>query len=273
MRITFTNPSIPKSGTYVTLIGDGQLMSEPASSADLLLDNALTRGLTAFGVKGKKGEVIDIPTGKGAGFERFIAISVGNPQNFNVLDAQNLGGELYARLAGSGLKQATINCMAPSGASVEDEVIAAEIAYGMKLASYRFTKYQTSNSDDPITVLSSVNIQTKNAKEARQRFAAKNRVAEGVHIARDLLEEPPNVLYPESFADRCLQLRELGVEVQVLTDKNMAKLGMGALLGVAQGSAKPARLVIMRCRGRKGVKGPLALVGKGVTFDTGGISI
>lgn len=273
MRITFTNPSIPKSGTYVTLIGDGQLMSVPASSANLLLDSALTRGLTAFGVKGKKGEVIDIPTGKGAGFERFIAISVGNPQNFNVLDAQNLGGELYARLAGSGLKQATINCMAPSGASVEDEVIAAEIAYGMKLASYRFTKYQTSNSDDPITVLSSVNIQTKNAKEARQRFAAKNKVAEGVHIARDLLEEPPNVLYPESFADRCLQLRELGVEVQVLTDNNMAKLGMGALLGVAQGSAKPARLVIMRWRGRKGVKGPLALVGKGVTFDTGGISI
>jgi leucyl aminopeptidase len=273
MRFSFTTPSIPKAGAYVTLFGNGQTLSEPAASADNMLNGAVSRGLVAFGNTGKKGECIDLPTGKDMGYQRLIALSIGKPNDFHVLDAQNLGGELFSRLSNSGVSQVTIDCTPPKGSAIADEIIASEIAFGMKLASYRFNKYRSKEDNKGRASLNSVRMQLKNNKEARKLFASNDKIADGVHIARDLLEEPPNILYPESFASRCLELRELGVEVQVLTDKNMAKLGMGALLGVAQGSARPARMVIMRWRGRKGVKQPLVLVGKGVTFDTGGISI
>src|ERR1700733_8643610 len=98
--------------------------------------------------------------------------------------------------------------------------------------------------------------------------------AEGVELARDLVNEPPNVLFPESFAERAGALRTLGVEVEILDEKAMTKLGMGALLGVGQGSARESRLVAMRWRGSKTKKSkPVAFVGKGVCFDSGGISI
>jgi leucyl aminopeptidase len=108
---------------------------------------------------------------------------------------------------------------------------------------------------------------------ARKAFAPGAHIAEGVIIARDLVNEPPNVLYPEEFARRAAALRKLGVVVEVLDVKAMTKLGMGALLGVAQGSARPGRMVVMRWNGAKAGEQPVAFIGKGVCFDTGGISI
>ena len=106
---------------------------------------------------------------------------------------------------------------------------------------------------------------------ARAAYVAREAVAEGVEIARNLINEPPNVLYPETFAERASQLRKLNVDVEVLDEKAMEKLGMGALLAVGQGSARESRLVAMRYRGAKSKKAaPLAIVGKGVCFDTGG---
>ena len=99
-------------------------------------------------------------------------------------------------------------------------------------------------------------------------------IAEGVALTKELVTEPANIIYPESFVERCKHLAELGVEISVLDDKDMAALGMGALLGVAQGSRRPARLLVMKWDGTGGSQErPVALVGKGVTFDTGGISI
>ncbi|HEY4986513.1 MAG TPA: leucyl aminopeptidase, partial [Bradyrhizobium sp.] len=108
---------------------------------------------------------------------------------------------------------------------------------------------------------------------ARKAFAPAAHVADGVIIARDLVNEPPNVLYPEEFARRAAALRKLGVVVEVLDVKAMTKLGMGALLGVSQGSARPGRMVVMRWNGGKAGEQPVAFIGKGVCFDTGGISI
>jgi leucyl aminopeptidase len=98
-------------------------------------------------------------------------------------------------------------------------------------------------------------------------------LADGIAFTRELVTEPANIIYPESFVERCLKLRDLGVEIDVLDEPAMRKLGMGSLLGVAQGSEKPARLLVMRWDGTSGAKEPIAFVGKGVTFDTGGISI
>jgi leucyl aminopeptidase len=110
---------------------------------------------------------------------------------------------------------------------------------------------------------------------ARKSFAPLDRIADAVYLTRDVVSEPPNVIYPESLAERCKHLTAVGLKVEVLDEKQMAKLGMGALLGVGQGSAKPPRIVVMRWDGapRAKDKRPIAFCGKGVTFDTGGISI
>src|SRR5262249_4972452 len=107
----------------------------------------------------------------------------------------------------------------------------------------------------------------------QRAWRRRSAVAEGVMLARDLVNEPPNVLYPEEFARRASALKKTGVTVEVLDVKAMRRLGMNALLGVGQGSARQSRLVIMRWNGGKRGQPPLAFIGKGVTFDTGGISI
>ncbi len=118
-----------------------------------------------------------------------------------------------------------------------------------------------------------VTIAVADAGAARKAWAAREAVAEGVLIARDLVNEPANVLYPEEFARRATALKKLGVAVEVLDEKAMKKLGMNALLGVGQGSARESRLVVMRWNGGKRGSSPVAFIGKGVCFDTGGISI
>lgn len=273
MRISFAEIAAPKSGAYVVLIGEGDSMSASATEADAAIGGAIKRGLSAQGLKGKPSEMIDLPTPAAAGYDRLIAASIGEPAKLTALTAQNLGGDLYNRLVRGDLKQVSIACEAPEGAAMEDDVLAAEIAYGIRLAAYRFAKYRTKGAAAKDPVLSTIRIMSGSAAAARKRFSALDRIADGVHMARDLMEEPPNELYPETFAEQCKSLEELGCEVEILDVKAMTKLGMGALLGVAMGSARPARMAIMRWRGRKRGPGPLALVGKGVTFDTGGISL
>ena len=152
---------------------------------------------------------------------------------------------------------------------------AAEFALGVKLRAYRFDRYRTKRKDDEEKAPERVDILLAVADPAGAQKAWKTRetVGEGVVIARDLVNEPPNVLYPVEFARRAAALKKLGVAVEVLDVKAMKKLGMGALLGVGQGSAHESRLVVMRWNGGKKGEPPVAIIGKGVCFDTGGISI
>ena len=113
------------------------------------------------------------------------------------------------------------------------------------------------------------------AKEsaAKKAFATLEKIADGVFFTRDLVSEPANVIYPESLAKQAKSLEKLGVEVEILGEAQMRKLGMGALLGVGQGSDRESQLVVMQWKGGKAKDAPVAFIGKGVTFDTGGISI
>ena len=109
---------------------------------------------------------------------------------------------------------------------------------------------------------------------AKKAFSSLDKLVDGVFFTRDLVSEPGNILYPESLAEQAQTLSELGVEVEVLDEKKLKKLGAGALLGVGQGSVKPPRLIIMRWNGaKKSDAQPVAIIGKGITFDTGGISL
>ena len=153
--------------------------------------------------------------------------------------------------------------------------IAAEIAFGALLRSYRFDKYRTKEKPEAKPALQTVNVLTSDPAAAEKIFEQREAVAGGIFLTRDVVSEPANIIYPRTFAERCRELTEIGVEVQVLDQEQMAKLGMGAILGVAQGSVQEPYLVVMKYDGDPGAsdKRPVAFVGKGVTFDTGGISI
>jgi len=172
----------------------------------------------------------------------------------------------------SGSEAVTVLAELPDAAMQPDQ--AATIAAGARLRAYRFDRYKTKKKDgENGTLRAQLSLAVEDVAAARKAFAGTAHIVDGVVLARELVNEPPNVLYPEEFARRAAQLRKLGVIVEILDTKAMTKLGMGALLGVAQGSARPGRTVIMRYNGGKRGEAPVAFVGKGVCFDTGGISI
>ncbi|MGI9386940.1 MAG: leucyl aminopeptidase, partial [Methyloligellaceae bacterium] len=150
---------------------------------------------------------------------------------------------------------------------------AAQVAYGALLRSYRFTKYQTKKKNDKSASVSKLRMTVKGAAAARRAFSPLAKVADGVFFTRDLVSEPPNILFPASFAREVRKLNKLGVTVEVIGEKQMAKLGMGALLGVGQGSRRESQLAVMQWKGGARNRKPIAFIGKGVTFDTGGISL
>ena len=179
-------------------------------------------------------------------------------------DLTTAGGKIFARLNGQNVTKADVLANGLSGAG------AAHFSHGAHLRSWKIGKYKTKDAGAiELETLSLVGAPT----EAEAAWPALSAVTMGVDLTRELVSEPANIIYPESFVERCRHLTDLGVTVRVLDDKEMADLGMGALLGVAQGSVKPARLLVMEWMGGEEGKKPLVLVGKGVTFDTGGISI
>ena len=147
--------------------------------------------------------------------------------------------------------------------------LAAEVAYGLVMRVYDFTDHKSAEKKPQ----GAVSVMVTDPAAATAAFAAHRAVAEGLFFTRDLVSEPANVLTTTEFADRLLALRSLGLVVEVLEEADMTKLGMRALLGVGQGSDSPSKLVVMEWRGGPVGGKPFALVGKGVVFDSGGISI
>jgi leucyl aminopeptidase len=137
--------------------------------------------------------------------------------------------------------------------------------------SYRFDRYRTTEKPEDKPRLAQITLLVADPASAAAAWTPWHGVAEGVFVSRDLVSEPPNVLNPPEMARRCAELSRLGLEVEVFGPAELAEFGFGALLGVAQGSVNEARMVVMRWNGGSGA--PVAFVGKGVTFDTGGISI
>jgi leucyl aminopeptidase len=182
-------------------------------------------------------------------------------------DCEAAGGAVIAKLITSGVKHLAIN-----NSGLEQEQL-ARLLFGAKLRSWRIDKYRTTMPENTKPTLEAITILDA-ALESSQIWKDLSAVADGVALTRELVSEPANVIYPESFVARCEELQDMGVEFTVLGQEEMEKLGMGALLGVSQGSARPPRMLAMRWDGTNGAqKKPLALVGKGVTFDTGGISL
>ncbi len=221
--------------------------------------------------KGKNGAVLDILAPEGLKTKRLIVVGLGKFAELKENDFLKLGGTVAGKLR-AGRDPVTIFAESSKGAMTADQ--AAAIACGVRLRAYKFDRYKTKKKEGEENALrADVSIAVADVAAARKAMAPSAHIVDGVITARDLVNEPPNVLFPAEFARRAGQLRKLGVAVEVLDVPAMKKLGMGALLGVAQGSTRPGRTVIMRWNGGKRGDQPVAFVGKGVCFDTGGISI
>jgi leucyl aminopeptidase len=184
--------------------------------------------------------------------------------------AEKLGGTLVARLLLSGESHAVIDL---SGLGYDADA-AAQLALAAALRAWRFDQYRTKLKEKQKPTLAEITIVGATG-DAEARWQARYQpIVDGVALTRELVTEPANILYPESFVDRCRKALEgTGIDIEVLTGEQMKKLGMGALIGVAQGSVRDARMLVMKWAGGKDGTPPVAFVGKGVTFDTGGISI
>jgi leucyl aminopeptidase len=221
--------------------------------------------------KGKSGSALDILAPEGLKASRLIVVGAGKLSAIKDYDFLKLGGLVAGKLL-AGNDAVTIIAELPTGALKPDQ--AAAVASGVRLRAYKFDRYKTKKKDGEDAALrADVSIAVGDVAAARKAFAPDAHIVDGVIMARELVNEPPNVLYPVEFARRASRLRKLGVDVQVLDVKAMTKLGMGALLGVSQGSTQPGRTVITRWNGGKRGDRPVAFIGKGVCFDTGGISI
>ncbi|MBA3511310.1 leucyl aminopeptidase [Sphingomonas sp.] len=202
------------------------------------------------------------------GVRRLLVVGTGNG-SAPADAAEKLGGTVTARLLTSGEKHAVVDL---SGLGYDVDA-AAKVALGASLRGWRYDRYRTRLKDKQKPTLTEITIVGGGAEAQRRWEQRWQPVLEGVKLTRELVTEPANIIYPESFVERVRHLADLGIELEVLDGAAMEKLGMGALLGVAQGSVRDPRLLILRWNGGKKGTAPIAFVGKGVTFDTGGISI
>ena len=236
---------------------------------------AIRRAAASAAFKGKASSVLEMWGPEGMKFDRLLVVGAAPkepPATPAPTDALSLGGYVMGKLGRKG--EAVVVFDMPHDLEKPDSA-AADLMLGMRMRAYTFDRYKTRKGDDsePEGALS-VKIALADPAAARKLARRVEAVAEGVDMARDLVNEPPNVLYPEEFAKRARALTKVGVEVEVLDVRQMQKLGMNALLGVGQGSVRDSRFVVMRWNGAKNPKEkPVAFIGKGVTFDTGGISI
>jgi leucyl aminopeptidase len=249
-----------------------------------LLKDALPqieRAAAAAKFKGKTGASVEILAPHGVPASRLIVVGVGGANGGDNGDAKaekkpfedylGLGGQVAGRL-GAGAN-AVIFFDLPE-APADPAAAAANFTLGGELRAYKFDQYKTKKKDEsdkegPLDA----HIAVADAASAQAQIAESAHMAEAVALARTLVNEPANVLSPTEFARRASELMKLGVEVEILDDKAMAELGMRALLGVGQGSEEGSRLVLLRWNGGAEGGAPIAFVGKGVVFDTGGISI
>ncbi|MDJ0613481.1 MAG: leucyl aminopeptidase [Rhizobiaceae bacterium] len=270
--ITFSKNAVPTSGTLVAFIADGA--GVPPQLADSPAQAQLERAMKVDGFTGKKGSSLSL-LGVEGGLDSIIVMGCGTPDELTEPDLLKLGGKLLAAI-GKADKVHVLTESNDKSATLSPQQVAT-IAAGAKLRAYNFDDYLTKGreADKKQTKAKKISFGTSGVAAAKKAWAEFDGVTDGVLLARQLVNEPANVLGPVEFAKQAQKLKSLGVKVQVLTVAEMKKLGMHALLGVSQGSAtnRQARMAIMQWDGGKKGDQPLAFIGKGVVFDTGGISI
>jgi leucyl aminopeptidase len=275
MNIGFSKTSLSAKGALVLFILPHLKLAGAASEIDRQSGGALKRAIAASRFKGNAGEKLEILAPANTPASRVLLVGLGKPQEINDLSAEKAGANAVTQLLTSGEKTISVLIDVIEGAKISPAAFAAHVAVGAQLRSYRFDRYFTKQPDNKKPSVERIEVMLDDHASAKKLFKPLEKVAEAVFFARDLVSEPGNVIYPKSYAAEIKKLEALGVEVEILGEKEMRKLGMGSLLGVGQGSENESQLVVMQWRGlpKTSKVKPIAFVGKGVTFDSGGISL
>jgi len=269
MEVKFVE-EVSKFGSNIVFITNSDFaLHKSAKEISEIANVSIDDLIKVQGYKGEHKEIISIPTATEKIKNIFVA-SIGKMSELSTTALLQLGGKIYSAL--NTKKADTAKIYFPDIFKSDEEKKSAmfDVMLGALLKSYKFDKYLSKKKDK----VSSIEVISETPNQTALEFEQHRAVFDGSTFTRDLVSEPPNVLNPISYAQKCNELQQLGVEVEILDETKMAELGMNALLGVAQGSANKPRMVILRWNGAENKnRSPLAFVGKGVTFDTGGLSL
>ena len=271
--IAFAKPDVPTSGTLVVLVAEDLALSPTAAALDATSGGALARAIAKAAFKAKAFATLDVVAPAGTDLDRVLLVGLGKPADLVEKDWLKLGGVVAGKLIDTKATAATV-LLERADAEAIDPERAADVALGLRLRAYTFDRYKTKKKDDDQETVLTVTVAVADHGAAKKLWKGRiEPIADGVTLTRDLICEPANVLGTEEFAKKAEKLEKLGVEIEILGEKEMKKAGWNALLGVAQGSVRPPKVVIMRWNGGDKDEAPIAFVGKGVVFDSGGISI
>ena len=260
--------SLPQQGVLALGVFADQHLSAFGKQLKTTSPDTFEKAFKASFFKGKPKEVLNLMAPAPLAFDQVMLLGLGKPEDLKEADCYDIGGTLTAALERFPHKQV--------GVVLEElkleQVLA--IAFGAKLRAWRFDTYKTQQKEEEKPHLQELVFYVTDPKAAETQFKDLEALAESIHFSRRLISEPGNIIYPDTLAKEAETLKAHGVEVERLDKAAMKKLGMGALLGVAQGSAQDPYLVVMQWKGAPDkAAAPVAFVGKGVTFDTGGISL
>ena len=259
IKINYLNKTITETSENLVLFLNDKFNTNSASKYltsteltyinDLLKTSDLKKNLLVFELNSKK---------------KLILVSI--KSNVKSSDIENLGAEFYGRINyGKNTQYSIISDSVVNN----NKIFLGHFLHGVKLKSYEFNKYKTKKESRIITL----NIVGKKNKPSLQNQLNFQALEQGTFFARDLVSEPGNILHPDEYARRLKSLKKDGLKINIYDEKKLKKLGMHALLGVGQGSIRGSYLVTMEWNGAKDNSKPLAFVGKGVCFDTGGYSL
>ena len=273
LSIKFSTDKLQKTGVLVLVVAANDKWGELAIELDKQTGGQLSRAVKAADFTGKRDKSLKIPAPEKTSLSQVILFGAGDPAELNPTELELIGGKIAGLLQSLKINSASIYSDLVGTDGLENSETAAFIGSGARLRVYNFDRYKTKKKTAAKEKLASITVLTSAATAARKAYSGLEAIAVGVHMARDLVNEPGNVLTPPEFAARAKALEELGVKVQILSEKQMEKLGMGSLLSVGEGSNYASQLAVMRWNGGPKSQKPVAFVGKGVTFDTGGISL
>lgn len=272
LEVGFAPERQARMDTLVVGVFQGRVLPPSTKAFDDRAGGYLTRLISAGRFSGRQNETTSAILPEGMEADRLLVIGLGPNDLKPASDFEVLGGRIAQTLQSSGTRVATIQLDAVPDNSLDQAEAAARIALGAELGSYRFdTHIHLSPLDQP--TLSALRIVTPEPANAQQVYDELEAVASSVTFARDLVNEPANILKPTELVSRLRDLRKLDISIEVLDQRKLRDLNMGAILGVGGGSDDPPYLVLMRWDGGKKGEAPIALAGKGVTFDSGGLNL
>ena len=256
----------PTDAIAVLAFEDGKL-APAADRLDQDLGGSLRRAIAGSRFTGAMGQTLDLVAPHGLEAARVVVCGAGKHAGWDGASAERAAAHAFQALKNSGVQTLILRM---GDASADD---AARAAFGVRLASYRFDKYRTTEKKEKKPSITRVRISVDAPKPAAKAYKNFDSLGDAIFFARDLVSEPANILFPEEFARRIKKLSDLGLEIEILGEKEMKKLGMGALIGVGQGSVRESQLAILQWKGGPDGAAPIAFIGKGVCFDSGGISL